>query len=106
MLEAEPTGQRGRNGRGIPFRRHRGDTVFLNTMIIAVSCSVLLVDQCCVASRRVWRFVVGAELAVQPQQRRTTVHDTLSSAGCAFLLWATGGCLEWAPCGRYRLLAL
>ena len=50
MPEAEPTGQRGRNGRGIPFRRRRGDTLFLNTMIIAVSCSVLLVGQCCVAS--------------------------------------------------------
>jgi len=22
-------------------------------------------------------------------------------AGCAFLLWATGGCLHWAPCGRH-----
>ena len=27
--------------------------------------------------------------------------DGPSVAGCAFLLWATGGCLQWAPCGRH-----
>ena len=27
--------------------------------------------------------------------------DGPSVTGCAFLLWATGGCLQWAPCGRH-----
>jgi len=27
--------------------------------------------------------------------------DGPSVAGCAFLLWATGGYLQWSPCGRY-----
>ena len=44
-----------------------------------------------ILSCRVWTFVVGAELAVQSQQRRTTVHDTHSCSQHCLVLEQTSG---------------
>jgi len=41
-------------------------------------------------SSRVWRFAVGAELAVQSQQRRTSVHDTHSCSQHCLVLEQVG----------------
>ena len=45
---------------------------------------------CRVESSRVGTFVVGAELAVQSQQRRTTVHDTHSCSQHCLVLEQVG----------------
>jgi len=44
---------------------------------------------------------IGQPTMAQYDGPKGVTTDDPSVAGCAFLLWATGGCLQWSPCGRY-----
>ena len=47
-----------------------------------------------------WPNMMGPKGANTEGPKGATTEGP-SVAGCAFLLWATGGCLHWAPCGRH-----
>ena len=53
---------------------------------------------------RVWTFVVGAELAVRSQRRRTTVHDTHSCCRHCLVLEQTRG--SWSGVWMKRATVL
>jgi len=76
--------------RGVPVKRYTKGTWTSGTWTNNTWKARALAGTKLYSSSRVWTFVVGAELAVQSQQRRTTVHDTHS---------CSQHCLELEPVG-------
>jgi len=74
-------------------------SVYFNKLFYCYQCRYNVIQW-----SRVWRFVVGAELAVQSQQRRTTVHDTHSCSQHCLVLEQTSG--SWAGAWTKRATVL